>query len=488
MRQPSLKPDNKTVLEQSLAALPQLELVQLLLQFAAEDENFQRKLLEKITIPARIIQSQPLNPQLVTRLIKEIKRFFANLNDLVDPYYETGPLTQIEDFLNEIQLLNPQDQLLVIPQMLKAASVSVDDYPISTEQLGEAFVLYGKAASLLNLTPLQKEGYLEQLLNWLDELEIWEYGAETSSVLEGLKLLATTPQDYAYLIQSLQTQLEANPAQKTAELVEWQAAFYLLAGAESQYLAIRQSHLENESQYYELADYWQKQNQPDKYLATLESWLEKLKQARVAGASETGYNRPAFQGNYSAVLSKNIYSGFILEQLSQYYQQIGDQPNLLRILIRKAEEKRADFELYREIKPLAQRLGQWVEVKAKYLSLVRHDDRTLAQIYLFEQEWALALALAQKQKPYRNSVIDLLGQGLKEIYPKEVIELYQKMVAENLAEANRKNYQIAAGYAAKIKEIYLKQLKEPENWQKYVGQIRAENKRRPALQDEFKGL
>jgi uncharacterized Zn finger protein len=133
-------------------------------------------------------------------------------------------------------------------------------------------------------------------------------------------------------------------------------------------------------------------------------------------------------------------------------------------------------------------LEQWEEVRAKYLSFIRYDDRTLAQIYLIEEEWATALELVQRQNTHQYSIIDMVGQGVKQIYPKEVIELYQKMVAENIAKGNRKYYQAAAEYAAKIKEIYLEQLKESESWQKYVQQIRTENKRRSALQDEFKDL
>ena len=49
-------------------------------------------------------------------------------------------------------------------------------------------------------------------------------------------------------------------------------------------------------------------------------------------------------------------------------------------------------------------------------------------------------------------------------------------------------YRAAAGFAAKIKSVYLDVLEDETAWNNYIEGMRFDNRRRPTLIDEFKEL
>ncbi|NWJ97815.1 MAG: hypothetical protein HXX20_18700 [Chloroflexi bacterium] len=469
------------VLRQTLEALPSAELVDLVMKLVNYNTEFRRELLKMVIIPPQVFQRQPQDQARVTKLKKQITKFFEDIADNLGDYYECEDISELDDFLNNIETFNPADQLELLPHLLEAASNATDGYGFSTSQLEQALILYGHTAAEFGLSYSDKKWHFDRLFGWLEGLDIWEYGARITAVKQSLEALASTPEDYAYLLNWIEE--HADEISDGSKLVEWQAAFYLKGGDEANYLKVREAHLETEAHYYELATYWQNKGQTPQSLAILESWLEHLNQQRASNTS-----RPTSPySSYSVVLEEDVADGTILKKLAEYYQSQNDDENLLRILLAQAEHKSATLELYQRVKTLAERLGRWSEVSPSYMGYIRSDDKVRAQIHLYEEEWEAALEIAQKQPPhgYGYGIIDLVAQAVKQLYPHEVIKLYEKLVAENIAGADRKHYQFAASYAAKIKEVYQEVLKDLPTWRSYVGQIRAENKRRSALQDEF---
>ena len=70
------------------------------------------------------------------------------------------------------------------------------------------------------------------------------------------------------------------------------------------------------------------------------------------------------------------------------------------ILLLKARKRGVSIELYRQMKALAEALGTWAEIRPELLQLARQNRTTLAGIYLCEEDWDAALALARENAVY----------------------------------------------------------------------------------------
>jgi uncharacterized Zn finger protein len=463
-----------SVLGRVLQEMEHGELVRLLINLSERDDNFRHILLENITIPAQVIQQQPVNPIEVRRLKNEISRYFKRLPQTLSEYYESEEFDEIDEFLEQIKTFNPQDQLDLLLHLVQAGNEAAEEYPINTVQLGYALAFYGQAASLLPLSGKEKQTHFERLLALPEELGILEYGAEIDTIWQGLQALATTPADYSYLLKRFK---ELEP--EYPEMVDWIAICYLKLDDDQNYLAIRQANLQTEAHYLELADYWQSKGDETRYLETLESWLKRVADEKLQ--TERGY---------SPRLSELKGRGTILQLLAEYYQKRQDDENLLRILLARAEHWQPSLELYLQLRPVAERLEHWEEVRSQFLVLIgTYQQKVLAEVYLYEKNWQAAIDLARQQTGYGQETIkSLVAEEVQPYRPEAAIELYSSLVEYNIGRASRKYYQVAASYAARVKEIYQQILKDPTSWQRYLNSIRSANNRRPALREEFKNL
>lgn len=462
-----------SALAQTLQKMEHLNLVELLLRLSEQNDAFRRILLDNIIISPQIIREQPLNSAAVRRLESEITRYFRHLPQVLDEYYESEELDEIDDFLDQIGTFNPHDQLELLWHLLEAGNEVLDEYGINAVQLGQALNSYGQAAGLLSLSAKEKQAYFDRMLQTLKDLEIWDYGAELEDLKAGLDALASTPEDYSYLLKNLKILVT-----EFSDVADWVADYYLKLGDDQNYLAVRQANLTTEAHYLELADYWRGKGDEAKYLETLENWLIKL--------AENKEQRQSAPFSWDS-LSQN---GVVLERLAEYYRAQRDDENLLRILMAQAEYRQPNLGLYRQVEEVADRLKRWQTVRKRFLGLISpYDQKILAEIYLYEKDWQAAIELARQQTGYgQEDVKSLVANGVQQQRPEAAIELYISLVGFNIERANRKYYQMAAQYAANIKEVYLQILKDPSAWQQYIGRIREANKRRYALLDEFKTL
>ena len=88
---------------------------------------------------------------------------------------------------------------------------------------------------------------------------------------------------------------------------------------------------------------------------------------------------------------------------------------------------------------------------------------------------------------YGDWVKEKAAKAVSQEYPEYAIKIYLKLVKESISKSARETYRIAAGYAKKLKDIYAGS-GQKSRWENYVSRIREENKRRPALIDEFRKL
>ena len=462
--------DPLDVVRQSLDRLSHTELVELVMRLAGEDEAFRRTLLQNMVIPADIARQQPVMPQRVTQLKKQITKFFDNISDMLGEYYETGPVDEIDDFLDTIHTFHPRDQTALLQHLIAKANDCLGEYGIDTGQVGDAVAAFGHAVATLQPTRAEKQRYYETLFD-MGKLDIWDYGAEYSALKEALEAIATTPDDMRDLLALLDARLSEFPG-----LVEIVISLYRKLGDDKNYLALRHDHLTTEPDYLDLARFWQEKGDTGRYVATLESWLTHLATGRMEGQSIYGESGLGEEG--------------IIARLLRYYQETDNQPRVLATLLKKAEFVGPTLALYKQVKEVAQRLGQWATVRPQFTAFISpHNARTQAEIYLEEAEWEAAIMLADAQPEYAaEGIQSLVALGIEAVRPHEALRLYKRLVEANIGKAQRKSYQVAANHAARIKEIYLNSLCDPAQWQNYIATIRAANSRRPALKEEFQRL
>ena len=110
------------------------------------------------------------------------------------------------------------------------------------------------------------------------------------------------------------------------------------------------------------------------------------------------------------------------------------------------------------------------------------------EIYLFEKEFEMAYReVADSKYMYSETLMNQVATAVAGIHDDWSLAIYAKIVKRFIEQGQRETYAIAARYAKKIKALYLKAGRN-EEWESYSERLREENKRRPALLDEFKSL
>jgi uncharacterized Zn finger protein len=77
-----------------------------------------------------------------------------------------------------------------------------------------------------------------------------------------------------------------------------------------------------------------------------------------------------------------------------------------------------------------------------------------------------------------------VAQAAEQTHPFEAIPIYVAAAEQLIKQQGRENYATAAQHLARVREIY-KRMSQPQPWQSLIGQIREQNKRLRALQEEL---
>jgi uncharacterized Zn finger protein len=316
---------------------------------------------------------------------------------------------------------------------------------------------------------LEKQPYFDSLIDALT-WEMCGYGDVSDAIENAIATLATTAEDCQYII----AQLQKTEYSRRAELI---ASFYLTLGDEDNYLRVRESQLQTEAQYLELAKYWQRKGEKKKYVATLENGVSHLLEKRRAPECTFDF----------LPLGSAVKSSELLQTLADYYELKHDRENLCRILMAVAEYSGVTVELYQKIKTVSVKLGTWQLDRPKLLEIAQRNPETLAQIYLHEADWQAALELAHRQ-PHAERLQVLVAEGIKEHHPQKSVQIYEQLVQHYIDLKSRDHYRTAARHADAIKSIYLDILNEPDIWRQYIDAQRQRYPRHQALQDEFRRL
>ncbi len=151
---------------------------------------------------------------------------------------------------------------------------------------------------------------------------------------------------------------------------------------------------------------------------------------------------------------------------------------------------------YRNVKKAAQLPGNpaeaWTQQRPELIAALqeRKDWHTLTEIYMEEAQAREALdalqAYDESETQWRGSDLHARVAGIAETeFPDEARVIYQ-LLAENLIERRgRDNYQLAASYLARAKDLAGKANRLVE-WNRYFTALRDNNTRLTALKEELR--
>jgi hypothetical protein len=142
---------------------------------------------------------------------------------------------------------------------------------------------------------------------------------------------------------------------------------------------------------------------------------------------------------------------------------------------------------YQELQDLAGPLGRWDALRAAILARLTDEGhyRLLTEIHLAEGAVDRALESLKRVDWRLDSYLHIqVAQAAEESRPQAAIRLYVD-AAEDLIDARgRDNYHLAAEHLVRVRALY-RRLGEAETWERFIADLREQNRRLPALQDEL---
>jgi len=145
---------------------------------------------------------------------------------------------------------------------------------------------------------------------------------------------------------------------------------------------------------------------------------------------------------------------------------------------------------YKEVSELAQGLGQWEALRAEYLSRLADERKwgLLTEIHLLDGEVDRALTTVEQIAGWdrwaRNPLVLQVAEAAEESRPRDAIRLYMAVAEQLINARGRGSYAQAAIYLLRVRALY-GHLSEEEVWRSLISNIREQNRRLRALQEEL---
>jgi uncharacterized Zn finger protein len=144
------------------------------------------------------------------------------------------------------------------------------------------------------------------------------------------------------------------------------------------------------------------------------------------------------------------------------------------------------LEFYKHLQRLSGE--RWQEMKPEQMKLLLQSNRidAIVDVYLYEQEWDKAIAMAEKNL-YGYNLREKVAEAVIAHRPDWVVRVSIKEAEKLIEPTQSKYYPHAARWLAKAKQAYLQSGRAAE-WQAYFAQLKATYARRPSLQNELRKL
>lgn len=146
------------------------------------------------------------------------------------------------------------------------------------------------------------------------------------------------------------------------------------------------------------------------------------------------------------------------------------------------------IELYNALKRLT--VENWLHLRPILMLKLQENPshvRVLADVYLAEQEWDQAIAIACKVSQCDYVLVEKVVDAVLPHRPDWVIQACEAQADGLIARTQSKYYSIAVNWLGKMKKAYISTGRKAE-WLEYLENLKAKYYRRPALQAELRRL
>jgi hypothetical protein len=290
---------------------------------------------------------------------------------------------------------------------------------------------------------------IDQLFHYYD----WGNSGMNDNIMETVFAVASCDADWQHIIEKLKAKEGDYRASLAMDIYKSQLK------DEISYLAVRESNLRYGVDYYDLCQFWHNKGETEKAVEIAEQGVEK--------------------GDGGII--------DLIEFLAKYYRKKKDYANTLKFLRLEFAHGRS-LPVYKKLEKFC-KSEDWKVVEPECISALEqsHSQETLAEIYYYRKEFDRVLSYVQKQEPYFSILDrrDRFAEKLEKRYPEEIIKYYDRKIERYIQKKTRKSYGIAVSYVAKIRKVCVRILNDEEKWSEYIGSLREDYPRHPALQDEL---
>lgn len=162
------------------------------------------------------------------------------------------------------------------------------------------------------------------------------------------------------------------------------------------------------------------------------------------------------------------------------------RPALALRAYRAAFDASPNLDLYRHLQRLSG--AGWTELKPELIERLKTSPHpgVLAGVYLIEQEWDAAIAIAEHSTGIR-SLLEMVAEGVIVHRPEWVIQVSRREAETLIAKTQSNLYPAAAAWLIKMKKA-CHAAGQTVEWQTYFTALKNTYSRRPALRAELKKI
>ena len=443
-------------------------------------------------------------------ILKQVKKAFPNIESHY--YSETAIAKQLRAILKSVENSSTDVCVKVYWAIVDRTLKELNDYGMSDESLEtlaiDTMELLAKSLNRGEQSYQERQTIIIGLMNYY----IHGNCGIVDAIYETVELMCVEESDYRIVIRKLEDDLPRNSFQSYYKSMI--ANLYAQIGDTDSQLAVLERGLEDGTDYWLLASYWLERDEKEKTLKVVKEGLDKADAGKTE-LYEYMQNHLQTQGDIDGIFQllkrkiedlylggrRNVENDSIYQYLLAHYNAACDyqgQVNLLKLrfshgeaslsLYKAAESILTPMDLPKFQKQIIQRLKKTIqENQSAHPWLARNatpEIQTLAEIYAYEDDRDNLVKVISKD-------IDLLARYESKLLrhsPDIYLGQYTIVVNRLIENRGRENYRTAVGYLRKIKYIHQTVLNTPHEWDKYVENLRENNKTLRALQEELKRL
>ena len=475
-----------STLKDKIAKIPKDELLEIIMDCAKKYPEFKSELMVRFIEDKQIV---------INTIHKQIGKAFSD----IEGDDETQGIKKLKTIAKQVDAGSDEMKIDVYWDIADGALEELNEYGRSDDILEDVAIdNMRKLAPVLKGKPelkQKKHKIIEELMKYYE----WGNCGIADFIYETVDELLEDKSDYQIVIDCLEKEVKSSTDISYNQILL--ASLYEEIGDDESSLKILQSNLHYGMDYWRLAEYWIARDNDDKALEIVKDGLEKGEGRReeLYVYMKEHYEK---RKDYDALLAllkskiKDNKTGFdsigndeIYKDLMSYYESKSNYDGIFNLLKMRLEyETRLNFEFYKEAKGKLKE-QDWLDYEKKFITKVKNNrfinkNDLLAEIYDYQgntdELWKVVKENSELLKKYEDKLFSK--------YSTEYLEQYKGIVAKYIGYRGRENYVFAAQLAGRIKHLYCEVLKNPNNWESYIQNLRIVNKQLRAMQEEFRHL